>query len=42
MVNALTPLFTRPAWVLPAYDEQIIARAEARVQPQAELWFPAR
>jgi hypothetical protein len=25
----------------PEYDEQIIARAEPRVQPQAHLWFPA-
>jgi hypothetical protein len=25
---------------VPEYDEQIIARAEARVQPQADLWFP--
>jgi hypothetical protein len=24
----------------PDYDEQIIARAGARVQPQAHLWFP--
>src|SRR6478609_5429350 len=44
MVNALTLLFyyfAPPAWKAPAYDEQIIARAAARVQQQPDLWFPA-
>src|ERR1700680_3806167 len=50
MVNALTLLFTcdftcdlpRRAPPPPAYDEQIIARSLARVQPQEFLWFPRR
>src|SRR5580704_13637941 len=42
MVNAshhwLRPGFAPP----PAYNEQIITQAGSRVQPQDDLWFPAR
>jgi hypothetical protein len=37
----LTPLFTAGLKKPDIYDEQIIARAGARVQQQAHLWFPA-
>jgi hypothetical protein len=42
MVNALTPLIRCRLLKPPTYDEQIIARAKARVQPHPEIWFPAR
>jgi hypothetical protein len=40
MVNALTPRLRCRLENTPAYDEQIIARPRARVQPQGFLWFP--
>jgi hypothetical protein len=41
MVNALTPQLRCRHSIRPAYDEQIIASARPRVQPQPDLWFPA-
>jgi hypothetical protein len=42
MVNASRHyLLTRRLENAPAYDEQIIARLQAGVQPQDFLWFPA-
>src|SRR6266404_3635861 len=42
MVNASRQLISRRLRHAPAYDEQIIARARTRVQPQDFLWFPMR
>src|ERR1700733_3117334 len=42
MVNASRQDLLRRPQRAAAYDEQIIARSRARVQPQRGLWFPAR
>src|SRR3954468_3757490 len=42
MVNASRTVYARRLRNAPAYDEQIIARPRAGVQPQDFLWFPAR